>query len=68
LNWLSFREIVERIQAETGKYVHSVEGRKEFAARSLEPVGDTPEQFAAAIQKDVERFSALAKQLNIQPQ
>lgn len=62
------RQIVERIQAETRKYVQSVEGRKEFAARSLEPVGDSPEQFAAAIQNDVDRFTVLTKQLNIQPQ
>lgn len=62
------RAIVERIQSETRKYVQSSEGRKEFAARSLEPVGDTPEQFAAAIHKDVERFTALVKQLNVQPQ
>ena len=62
------RQIVERIQAETRKYVQSVEGRKEFAARSLEPVGDSPEHFAAAIQNDVDRFTVLTKQLNIQPQ
>lgn len=62
------KAIVDRIQSETRKYVQSAEGRKEFATRSLEPVGDTPEQFAAAIQKDVERFTALVKQLNIQPQ
>ena len=60
------RAIVARIQAETAKYVQSAEGRKEFAVRSLEPVGSTPEQFAAAIQKDIERFTALAKQFNIQ--
>ncbi len=62
------KPIVERIQAETAKYVQSPEGRKEFAARSLEPVGSTPEQFAAVIQKDIERYTALAKQLGIQPQ
>ena len=62
------RSIVERIQADTAKYVHSAEGRKEFAARSLEPVGSTAEQFAAVIQKDIERYTALAKQLGIQPQ
>ena len=60
--------IVERIQAETARYVHSAEGRKEFGARSLEPVGSTPEQFAAAMQRDIERFTALARQLGIQPQ
>ncbi len=62
------KSIVERIQAETAKYVHSPEGRKEFAARSLEPVGSTPEQFAAVMLKDIERYGALAKQLGIQPQ
>ena len=62
------RAIVDRIQFETAKYVQSAEGRKEFAARSLEPMGSTPEQFAAAMQKDIERFSALARQLGIQPQ
>ena len=62
------RPIVERIQTETTRYVQSPEGRKEFAARSLEPVGSTAEQFAAVIQKDIERYTALAKQLGIQPQ
>jgi tripartite-type tricarboxylate transporter receptor subunit TctC len=62
------KAIVDRIQQETAKYVQGADGRKEFAARSLEPMGTTPEQFAAAIQKDIERFGALAKQLGIQPQ
>ena len=62
------KSIVERIQAETANYVHSPEGRKEFAARSLEPVGSTPEQFAAVMLKDIERYGALAKQLGIQSQ
>ena len=62
------KAIVDRIQLETAKYVQSPEGRKEFAGRSLEPVGSTPEQFAAAMQRDIERFGALAKQLGIQPQ
>ena len=62
------RAIVDRIQAETAKFVQSPEGRKEFAARSLDPVGSTPDQFAAAIRSDIERYGALAKQLGIQPQ
>jgi tripartite-type tricarboxylate transporter receptor subunit TctC len=60
--------IVSRIQSDVAKYVRSEEGRKEFATRSLDPVGSTPEQFAAVIAKDVERFTALAKQFDIQPQ
>jgi tripartite-type tricarboxylate transporter receptor subunit TctC len=61
------KAIVDRIQAATAKYVNSAEGKKAFAARSLEPVGSTPDQFAAAIQRDIERFASLAKQFNIQP-
>lgn len=59
------RAIVDRIQAETAKYVHSEAGKKAFAARSLQPVGSTPEAFAAAIQKDIANFSALARQLGL---
>ncbi len=61
------RAVVDRIQAETARYVQSAEGRKEFAARSLEPAGSTPEQFAAVMQKDIERYGALARQLGLQP-
>jgi len=62
------RAIVERIQAEVAKYVHGPEGRAEFAARSLEPGGDTPEQFTRQIQTELERFRALAAQFNLKPQ
>jgi tripartite-type tricarboxylate transporter receptor subunit TctC len=62
------KAIVERIQAATAKYVNSAEGKKAFAARSLEPVGSTSGQFAATIEKDIERFAALAKQFDIQAQ
>lgn len=60
--------IIERIQAETAKFVNSAEGKAEFAKRSLEPVGSTPAQFGETMQKDIERFTALAKQFNIQAQ
>lgn len=62
------KAIVDRLHAEAAKFVQSAEGKKEFAARSLEPVGESPEQFAAQMRQDIERFRALAKSLNIQPQ
>jgi tripartite-type tricarboxylate transporter receptor subunit TctC len=62
------KAIVDRIQTEVAKYIHSPEGRAEFAARSLEPGGDTPEQFAHTIQSEMERFRALALQFNLRPQ
>jgi len=57
------KAIVDRIQQEVAKYVHSPEGEKEFAARSLVPVGSTPEQFAARIKSERERFHELAERL-----
>ena len=62
------KPIVDRIQQEVAKFIHSPEGRAEFAARSLEPGGDTPEQFARQIQSEMERFRALATQFNLKPQ
>ncbi len=57
------RPIVERIQQEVAKYVRSPEGEKEFAARSLVPVGSTPDEFAAAIRSQVQRYRELAARL-----
>ena len=62
------RAIIERIQAETARYVNSADGKKAFATRSLDPVGSTPAQFGEVIHKDIERFTSLAKQFNIQAQ
>ena len=40
----------------------------QLALRGLEPSGSTPEQFAAQIQKDIDRLTSLVKQLGIKPQ
>ncbi len=62
------KAIIDRIRTETANFVNSVEGKKAFAARSLEPVGSTSEQFSATIERDIGRFMTLAKQFNIQPE
>ena len=62
------RAIVERIQSEVAKYVQSPEGRKEFATRSLEPGGDSPEEFGRLIETEMKNFRALAEQFKIKPQ
>ncbi len=62
------KAIVDRIQQEVLRYIQSPEGRREFAARSLAPGGDTPEQFTRVIQGEMERFRALAAQFNLKPQ
>jgi tripartite-type tricarboxylate transporter receptor subunit TctC len=59
------KTIVDRIQADVARYVHSPEGKAEFAARSLEPGGDTPEQFTRLIQSEMDQFRALAVQFKL---
>ena len=62
------KAIVDRIQSEVAKYVQSPEGRKEFATRSLEPGGDTPEEFGHLIETEMKNFRALAEQFKIKPE
>ena len=57
------RPIIDRIQKAVAAYVQSEEGKKEFAARSLVPLGTTPEQFGEAIKTEMETFRSLASRL-----
>jgi tripartite-type tricarboxylate transporter receptor subunit TctC len=57
------RAVIDRIQKAVAAHVQSEEGRKEYAARSLVPLGNTPEEFAAAIKQEMETFRALAARL-----
>ena len=62
------RPIIDRMHQHVAKFARSEEGTKELRMRGLEPSGSTPEEFAAVIQKDIDRLVALTKQLNIEPQ
>lgn len=62
------RAAIERVQAEAAKYLQSASGQADFQKFSLEPIGDTPDRFAATMRADIERFRALATQLKLTPQ
>jgi tripartite-type tricarboxylate transporter receptor subunit TctC len=57
------REIVLRLNVELVRVVALAEVRRQLAAMGMEPVGSTPEQFAAAINADVMRQAALLRSL-----
>jgi len=42
--------------------------KQRLAQASLLPVGSTPKEFEALIRADLERWTALAKSINLQPQ
>ena len=61
-------EIVQRLHAEIVKALALPDVRERLAQAALQPVGNTPDQFAAVIKAEIERWSKVAQQLGIQPQ
>ena len=62
------RSIVDRLNAAVKQMVNSPDVRERFTQLNLEPVGSTPEEFAKFLKEDYERYVAVAKAANIQPQ
>ena len=62
------RPIVDKLNAAVRQMVQSQDVRDRFTALNLEPVGSTPEEFAKFLKEDYERYVAVAKAANIQPQ
>ena len=59
------REIVEKIQRDSAKHLLSGELRDRLSALGAEPVGSTPDQFAAFIKSETEKFARAAKAAGI---
>jgi len=61
-------EIVRRVHAEAARAVATPEVRNELEKQALIPVGSSPEEFSAFLQKDVARYAGIAKKIGFQPQ
>jgi tripartite-type tricarboxylate transporter receptor subunit TctC len=59
------KDIQAKIQAAANKVVFNPEVAKRFRDAGAEPIGNTPEQFAAEIVKEKEKMAALVKKQNI---
>jgi tripartite-type tricarboxylate transporter receptor subunit TctC len=55
------REIVAKLSAETSKALNAPEVRERLLAQGVEPVGSTPEQFAAHLEAEMQRYAAAVK-------
>jgi tripartite-type tricarboxylate transporter receptor subunit TctC len=55
------REVVNKIAADTARALQDKDVRERFAALGVEPVGNTPEEFAAIIRRDRTRWSEVVK-------
>jgi tripartite-type tricarboxylate transporter receptor subunit TctC len=58
-------EIVDRIYREVARILQESEVREKILAMGNEPVGNTPEQFAAEIRSDVPRWKEVANKAGI---
>ncbi len=59
------REIVVKLQAEVVKALALPDLRERFAGLGIEPVGNTPDQFAAEIKEDITRWAKVVRAANI---
>ena len=59
------RPVVDRLHAEIAALLQTSEVRERFGVLGIEPVGNTPEEFAAQIRADLARWGPVVKQANI---
>ena len=59
------KDIVARLSAEIGKIARTPEMRERLLALGAEPVGSTPEEFAAVISRDIAKWTPLARTVGI---
>jgi tripartite-type tricarboxylate transporter receptor subunit TctC len=59
------REIIMRLHAEVVKAVGSAEVRERFQSFGSEPLGSSPEEFAAQIKSDIAKWAKVAKTANV---
>jgi tripartite-type tricarboxylate transporter receptor subunit TctC len=57
-----------RLNAELNKVLQAADLREKLAQQSYEPLGGTPERFAAAIRADMERYGRAIKEAGIKPE
>ena len=60
--------IIARLHAETARAVKTSEMKTRLAADGADGVGNTPEEFARHIREEMEKWAAVAKAANIEPQ
>lgn len=56
---------MRRIRSEVVKAVNDPGLRDQFAALGAEPVGSTPEEFTAVVQRDLAKWAKVARQANV---
>jgi len=61
-------EIVSRLHLESVNALALPDVKERLAQAALQPVGNTPSEFAAVIRADIERWGRLGRELGLEPQ
>ena len=61
-------EIIPRLHAEATQALKTAEMQEKLAADGAEPVGSTPEELAALIRNELDKWNKVARAANIEPQ
>ena len=61
-------EIISKVHVETAKALALPEVKERLAQAALQAVGGTPREFEALIRADLERWTAVARELKLEPQ
>ena len=59
------RDIVNRLNAEVVKAIKTPDIRERFTQQGADPIGNTPEDFAAVIKRDLAKWAKVVKDANI---
>jgi tripartite-type tricarboxylate transporter receptor subunit TctC len=59
------RDIIARLNAEIQRVLGLSDVRQQLASQGAEPMGNSPEQFADQIRKDLARWSKVARDANV---
>jgi tripartite-type tricarboxylate transporter receptor subunit TctC len=62
------REIVSRLHAETVRALQAADVKSRLSADGADPVGSTPEEFAAFLRSETAKWAKVVKQAGIQPE
>lgn len=61
-------QVVTRLHSETAKALAIPEVKQRLAQAALQAVGNTPKEFEAQIEADMERWTKLAQEIGVKPQ
>jgi tripartite-type tricarboxylate transporter receptor subunit TctC len=59
------KPVLDAIHAQTLKALQAADVRERMASLGIDPVGNTPEQLAAALKADLDKWTAVAKTAGI---